>query len=49
MNTTTTQRNIAKTALIEALKKSRGDTKNKEVVAAIEVSISQSKQRTYRK
>lgn len=36
MNTTTTQKNIAKTALIEALKTSGGDTKNKEIVAAIE-------------
>lgn len=36
MDTTTIQRNIAKTALIEALKTSRGDTKNQEVVAAIE-------------
>ncbi len=37
MNTTTiTKRNIAKTALIEALKTSGGDTKNEEVVAAID-------------
>lgn len=33
---TTKERNIAKTALIEALKTSGGDTKNEEVVAAIE-------------
>lgn len=33
---TTKERNIAKTALIEALKMSGGDTKNEEVVAAIE-------------
>lgn len=33
---TTKERNIAKTALIEALKTSGGDTKNQEVIAAIE-------------
>ncbi len=33
---TTTARNMAKTALIEALKMSGGDTNNQEVVAAIE-------------
>ncbi|MGK7953610.1 MAG: PAP/fibrillin family protein [Xenococcaceae cyanobacterium] len=36
MDTTITERSIAKTALIEALKKSGGDTKDKEVIAAID-------------